>query len=131
MCTKKLGVLNEPKTDILKSLGVHFFEYLVLDIVAAIVDFFIRIFSQDCTINGPAHKIFGTFFICENKSRLNVHADVPSRARGPKSFGLNLHQYPNFVYASCEGSGEFEPSLPADAISTKISCAGPNHLLIK
>ena len=57
------------------------------------------------------------------------HVEVSSRARG-LLFGLSLHLYPYFAYASSEDSGESahirtpESSLLADAISIEISCIG-------
>ena len=51
------------------------------------------------------------------------------------NFGLSLPLFSYFVYARKKGSGKtvvctgsFEPSLLADAISTKISCADPYAL---
>ena len=49
---------------------------------------------------------------------------VFSKARDRK-FGLSLHLHPYFVYVSSEGPGEPEHSMLANAISTKVSCAGP------
>ena len=53
---------------------------------------------------------------------VSVHAGVSSEARGLR-FNLSIHTQ-NFGYASGVGSGENEPSLLAEGISTKLSCSG-------
>ena len=54
------------------------------------------------------------------KPHFKDHADI-HREAGGHNFGLNLLVFPYFVCATSEGS---EHSLLADAISTKVSCAG-------
>ena len=63
------------------------------------------------------------FIAYVHKPPINNHADKSSWARG-LNFGLSLYQSQSFMYASNEGSGESEPSMLCNAISTKISCAG-------
>ena len=55
----------------------------------------------------------------------NAHVDVSRGAKYP-IFGPSLYLHSYFVYVSRGGSGDSsEPSLLADAISTKFSCTDP------
>ena len=53
-----------------------------------------------------------------------AHADVSSRARG-QIYGLSLHLYPYFVYASSEGSGESTHMLNLDRVFTLVNVNAP------
>ena len=73
--------------------------------------------------------MFSTYRIC-TMPPLNPHADVTGGPTG-LIFGIILPLLPDFEYARSECSGETahagssEPSLLSDAISARISFAGP------